>query len=386
MLNLFPFLKNGEVKINYTAEVRADNSYGDEDGDDDDDDDNDDNDGCPEGTWLNGCGECWSDFGICSNPEDPEEPDEPTDCNGDIGGSASDINPCQECMGGNTGIYNCPEDPEEPEEPEEPNNPPVENPCAEFGSSASMAACGCIGGSSGRTECPPDPCDQAAQAAGTAATNLFNNVEVQSKLLQTGSVVPGFPESGFSIRQSATDGSISTSAIETGTPNSVNITNYQNSIADVHVHANSNYPPSATDIFSLAEISFFGDPPNLNTSFVVGNDGTQYAITVTDQSKMTAFYNQMNGAVDPVTNNMNPTTALGQIFENSYDYFLNQMNYSPRDAFERATAAILEDSGISLLKAPPISPPATNSDFKKIGVDKSTDSNGNTTFNASDCP
>jgi hypothetical protein len=233
----------------------------------------------------------------------------------------------------------------------------------------------------------PNPdCNQQDQAAGLAATNLFNNTAVQSGLQQTGSIVPGFPESGFSIRQSAADGSVYTSDIETGTNNSVDITNYQNSVADVHIHANSNYPPSATDIFSLVKMSFFGDHPNLKTSFVVGNDGTQYAMTVTDESKVIAFYNQINGAVDSVTNNLNPNTALGAQFFDVYNSLINTGNYTPRDAFERSTAAILEGSGITLLKAPPVSPPATNSDFKKIGVESSIDSNGNPIFKESDCP
>lgn len=231
---------------------------------------------------------------------------------------------------------------------------------------------------------PSNPCDQASQNAGTAVNTLYDNAALQNVLNSLYPIPISSAEQGTSITQDPITGQISSNPIESGGPNGLSINIDPNAIADIHTHPNSNYPPSATDIKSMVDLIFLGDEPNLQTSYVITNDGTLYALQVTDPSLITAFYNNMTTTVNPNTNNYYPNSSYGNDFRNVYEAFLNQ-GENERNSFERAMAYTLRNSGITLLKAESVSPPALNSAFKKIGVEAATNSNGNTVYIKSDC-
>lgn len=230
---------------------------------------------------------------------------------------------------------------------------------------------------------PANPCDQASQNAGITVNSLYNESAVQNTLNSIFPIPISSNEQGATIVQDPNTGVIFSNPLETGGPSGLGLTIDPNAIADFHTHPNSNYPPSAADIKSMVDLIFFGDEPNFQTSFVITNDGTQYALQLTDASLINNFYNTMSNVVDPNTNNFNPNSLLGIKFDEVYGAFINQ-GENERNAFERATANSLIGSGITLLKAEAVTPPAQNSTFKKIGVEF-TYSNGNIIYIKSDC-
>lgn len=346
MLNLFPFLEKGELKLNYTAQVLADASYGIE---------------------LEE---------VIVNPE-PEE-----------------HNPYYDYYTMNDPQTGDPDEPDEPEEePEEPYNPTVENPCAQFGPNSTMADCGCIGGTSGRTECPPDPCDQTAQAAGTAATNRFNSPAVQTTLSNTPVVLPTVPpvpsnshqnEVGFTIRKDA-NGNIYTSGVQTFGPNGGITTNYSDSEADYHTHtAGLYYAPSAQDLFNLNTTA--NSINGFTTRYVQASDGSKYALNIDDASKFNTFIGNNTGFVGS-DDGFKTGTNLGDKWE-STRLDLIGLGYTVQEAFTRATAFVLKESGVTLLKSNSIP-----DDFKKIDLEKlknadgtpAKDTNGKNIYSKTDC-
>jgi len=81
-------------------------------------------------------------------------------------------------------------------------------------------------------------------------------------------------------------------------------------------------------------------------------------------------------------NSFQTNTVIGGDFESVRLDFL-QRGYSPQEARERATAFVLNNSGITLLKTQ--DPPAPSGTFKKIGTQEKAPQNGVPVFDKADC-
>ncbi len=151
------------------------------------------------GLWVENdttdIGECvpWGnngDGGDNGGDEDPEP-----DCNGDLGGSA--YNSDCGCIGGNTGIYECPPDEDDPEEPEDPNEPVADCAGVIGGSAYVNTECNtCMGGTTGITVCTLDPCDTY-----NYNNNEIDPLEISAMALASGLMYPELIDIADAARQ-----------------------------------------------------------------------------------------------------------------------------------------------------------------------------------------
>lgn len=243
---------------------------------------------------------------------------------------------------------------------------------------------------------PPDhpvepDCPPAAQQAGGKAKQVYTLPQVQDALTNP-ALFPPPPadgslahEMGFSLRREA-DGTIAQPVIQDlGGGLTGGIYNYMNSIADYHTHPNSTLGPSAVDLLSLASKPN-GYASNLTVSYSRANDGTTYAMVITDPQKAMDFKAAHQN--DTLNRRWNTNTEIGQQFKQVEDYFL-YAGMSPQGAYERAIAATMEDSGIILTKALPGS-----LTFSKVGTARivnsdgslATTSEGQPAYRTVDCP
>lgn len=226
----------------------------------------------------------------------------------------------------------------------------------------------------------PEECDQAATAAGIATNNIINNINVQSALAN----LPAFTDSsqhefGFTIKN--TNGTIETTPMNEGTSTGVTITGYTiNTKADVHTHPiGGAYAPSATDLFRLNNLrSQIG---GFTTSFIKSSDGNIYALYINDSTKLSNFVNNNPGFVAS-NNNFNSQTVIGKLFWDTNNDLM-QAGYTSEEAYTRATAFVLQDAGVTLLKSS-----ATTINFKKIDLKEdipAIDPNGVPVYSSIDC-
>jgi len=229
----------------------------------------------------------------------------------------------------------------------------------------------------------PDPCNPAAIAANTSTSNLFKKTAVQSQVGNFSAITSTSAEQGFSIRKLA-DGTFQATAIQTMGPTGGSITNFGNSVADVHTHPSSN-APSAQDILGLGHIN--GVSANFTTRYVKTADGDMYALNVSDAAKLKDFYDTFKD--DLGSDNMfKSDSEIGAKFETVRQSFISS-GASAESAYDHATAFLLNDAGVTLLKAP-----NGSNDFTKIGAEIKTDTSGNPvldannqpTYETSDCP
>jgi hypothetical protein len=239
----------------------------------------------------------------------------------------------------------------------------------------------------------PNPdCNQQDQAAGLAATNLFNNTAIQNALSNTPILFPNNQppysqqnEVGFNINSN--NGVISTTAIRTGTANGLPPADYSlNTIADYHTHS---FPgassPSAQDLLELYNKR--GIIPVFTTTYVQAADGSKYALVINDPQKLNTFVENNPNLVGS-DNNFNSNTQLGGQWRALIFDLVDNQGYSADEAQTRATALILKESGVSLLKSDSIP-----DNFKKIGLEQvknpdgtsAKDANGNNIYNTQDC-
>jgi hypothetical protein len=270
--------------------------------------------------------------------------------------------------------------------------------CSEFGEGAYMTSCGCIGGETGIDECPeddtpidsqdppaePDPCSEAEIAAGVATTNLFKYNAVSTTMSQMPILFPSNQppysqqlEHGFNIK--SVNGIISTTPIREGTATGLPAADYTASvIADLHDHpAPGTFAPSARDLLGLDNRRDLMS--GFTTSYVSSSDGNLYALYIDDPAKLNAFVDNNPGFVDSY-NNFNKDTNIGKMFWDTNDD-LQRQGYTSQEAYTRATTLILQDAGVSLLKSD-----AKTIDFKKIDIIVvGDDPNGNTIIIINDC-
>lgn len=378
----------------------------------------------------------------CGEDDDDDWPPEETDCAGDVNGSAY-MADCG-CIGGSTGIYECP--PEEEDCNGVPGGsaymadcgciggntgiyecPPLQTDCnGDEGGTAYLDACQtCVGGNTGKTvqtwyqdfdadgwgssvtkQCfDPGPgwilqggdlndncynlanitgqcCDSQAQAQGTSSSTLYNKSAVQTQIGNLGPIGDPLPEQGFSIRKN-TDGSYIATPIQTLGPTGGMMNNYLNSVANLHTHPSSS-PPSAKDIKMLHDLR--SQIPGFITCYVKTASGVQYAISITDFAAFDTFISNNPNLVAP-DNGFQTGSVVGVAYQNGINSFFAQ-GFSLEDAVDHATAFVLNEASVMLLRTEPGS-----NTFKKIGAEKklnpdgteAVDSNGKKIYTKSDC-
>lgn len=144
------------------------------------------------------------------------------------------------------------------------------------------------------------------------------------------------------------------------------LSNYGDSIADVHTHPGG-YAPSAEDLQSFYQLSSQLD--SFETRFIVTKGGSSYAMTIDDPSKFSDFIADNPGMVAG-NNNFAPGTDAGALFNEVKNYFTAE-GYTQNEAYELATAQVFKEAGVTLLKADPGS-----DHFESLKIDHVTGPNG----------
>ncbi|OOV19566.1 hypothetical protein [Flavobacterium sp. LM4] len=153
-----------------------------------------------------------------------------------------------------------------------------------------------------------------------------------------------------------------------------------NVIADIHIHTPPGaFAPSAQDLKALNNKR--GLTSNFTTSYVSSADGNIYALYINDAAKLNTFINNNSGFVG-TDNNFAHGTNIGDLFWETNDN-LQIAGYTPQEAFTRATAHVLQNAGVTLLKSN-----ATTINFKKIDLREdapATSPNGIPVYSIIDC-
>jgi len=144
----------------------------------------------------------------------------------------------------------------------------------------------------------------------------------------------------------------------------------------VHTHPSSS-GPSAVDLSELAS-------SGLSTSYVMGADGSVYALSVTNASLFTSFAANYLGSsnVDQSTGYFSSSSPLNSDFEIMYKSIRDDAGQSWGDATAGALGQILADksAGVSMYKLD------ASGNFKAVGATASTDlTTGKTTFDINKC-
>lgn len=219
------------------------------------------------------------------------------------------------------------------------------------------------------TNNPPgdDPCTIANNAAKKMDT-LFTRSKADSVLGTITNLATSTVEQGFLIFkrftvnpnnvQDTTITSYFSGSVQQGLPTeivlNVSIPYLSLYAANLHTHtATEASPPSAGDIYLL--IGSYLNFPRFEGRFIVGADGSQYALTVTNPVQAAAFLNTQTQYWDPNTHNWKDTSAIGIEFNNAKRYYKKIYKGNPNMdnlAYEMAMAAVLNkfNSGITLSK------------------------------------
>ncbi|MCT3650027.1 hypothetical protein HZQ44_18460, partial [Elizabethkingia anophelis] len=203
----------------------------------------------------------------------------------------------------------------------------------------------------------------AVQAAKTATQNAYNNDPAGAK---NEHVTMIHSENGNLVKG------------ETYHGNSGSVTGMANSstVGDIHNH-NDDLPPSPGDVYSLMEMANYFQ--NYRTKFVYTQQGTEYALVVTDIEALRNFLKMYppNRSI----RNGRPMTNFPANMNIEYNDIAFDINDSyNKDSFEVALPYILDkyNAGVSLTKMD------GNGNFKKINVERSN-TNGITTYTQKPC-
>ncbi|MBP8765109.1 MAG: hypothetical protein KBH30_06280 [Ferruginibacter sp.] len=222
---------------------------------------------------------------------------------------------------------------------------------------------------------PQTPCEIAQNAAKKMDT-LFNASKADSVLNTIPNLSTETKEKGFAIYQNIiinpfnpTDTSVtgySCGDVQTGTDSSILIEyiynpNTKRPITWLHTHNKDGYSAqSAKDIYELLEDNLSNS--NFQGAFVAAADGSQYAITVTNDSLANLFTNTKSIFLDGAK--LNETSNIGKAFKEAEKYFKNGDSTKTNYAYEMAMATVLKqfNAGVTLNKKD------TNGNFKPIVV------------------
>ncbi|HTN22198.1 MAG TPA: hypothetical protein VL125_17100 [Pelobium sp.] len=218
-------------------------------------------------------------------------------------------------------------------------------------------------------------CSAEDQQAGSDATNI-NNIQAISNQLDTLYSLPSSANEQYFSVDKDVNNNYTPSAFNGGSQSNASGNVGPNLYTDFHNHPSGN-PPSTQDIIRLGGV-VGGLSPNQVASFTIAPDGTAYGLVVVDEAKLETFWNANNNAVDS-NNGWNPNSNIGQEHSKVFNDFYDPPSVSYQEAYARATAFILKESGLILVKKD------TNSTtFKKIGTNKET-TGGTDTYKESDC-
>ncbi len=223
-------------------------------------------------------------------------------------------------------------------------------------------------------------CTAADQVAGSAVTAFAADTTIALRInMLANSLTPtstGQPEKGFPIYSENSTGAYSIPQTQTASSGNlqinISIPAYpgHTPLAYVHSHPAEAYPgPSAGDIYQF--IGLNNTLYSVKTAYIVAADSSKYALNITDSVKLAAFLtaNPANSSVSGA--NFIQTSTIGLSFKTVEDSFIAQ-GYSDNEAYERALSTVLQNSGITLLKAL-----KNSNSFKKIDAQQVRDSNGN---------
>jgi hypothetical protein len=212
---------------------------------------------------------------------------------------------------------------------------------------------------------PLYPCDTAHEAA-----MKMDSVYIKSNLDSVLNTIPNLStepnEKGFPIFQKfsvspfnntdTTFNNYVTGPVFTGTDSSINmnyiVPNLSVEVVMLHTHPSNGYPaPSAADVYEvinkrLDEYYFAG-------TIIIASNGNQYALTITDLTRATAFFNTQNNNLNG--DKWNPDSEIGKAFKDAKTYFLKlYKNNATKEniAYEMAMATVLNqyNSGVTLNK------------------------------------
>ncbi len=226
-----------------------------------------------------------------------------------------------------------------------------------------------------------DPCAVAQQQAANMST-IVKQPSVLSKIAEI--PVNSHVERGFMVYAKYdknivvhSDGKLigyrTDNTITIGTRDGIDIpvvyTDFEAPVAQVHFHPVTNYAaPSADDIYKI--ISATTEFAGYAGTIVLGADGSQYALTITNPEQAAEFYSTMAQNLDGKDWNRN--SELGKAFDAASAYYEQEVyknNVNKKNlAYEMAMAAVLQqfNAGVTLHKSDP------SRNFKPIMVKTST--------------
>ncbi|MDO5616607.1 MAG: hypothetical protein Q4G16_10475 [Cruoricaptor ignavus] len=140
----------------------------------------------------------------------------------------------------------------------------------------------------------------------------------------------------------------------------------------MHNHPDST-PPSSGDVYSL--IKARNQYPNYNTRYVVTQDGTTYALVITDFTAMKEFYREYPPSITSNPNGGNFMNFPAVLFN---EWFELSSSFSESGAL----AYVLDkyNSGVSLTKMDGAG------NFRAVNITSTQNSDNTTTYNYLLCP
>ncbi len=214
-----------------------------------------------------------------------------------------------------------------------------------------------------------DPCEKAKSPSVTATTNSKTIAYSAAKTAVTG--MNNGKENGVVFGKE--NGVVKSTGIQTGGATSVTLSHtYSDPLGDLHNHPNNN-PPSPGDLYSL--INARNQFSNYNTRYVVTQDGTTYALVVTDPSAMNTFLQNYPPSITPNPDGGNYVNFPQSIFDEWADL---------KNTFSESGALgfILNkyNSGITLTKMDGAG------NFRAVNITTTQNADGTTNYNYSLCP
>lgn len=222
---------------------------------------------------------------------------------------------------------------------------------------------------------PNNPCSSIDRSSGASSTLQYTLLA--AKVSQFTPFDPNTntqPEQYFVVNYqngSYTIGPIGTVSTTGGTMNGAGT----NTIIVVHTHPYGGYPfPSPSDFLELASFS-----STFQMHYIIGYDGTKYAMVVNSYSQLQAFVAANPNAISQ-SGGFNQSSSLGSQSNNIRNLLIAQ-GYSADEAYERTLAFLMKQAGVTLVKAQP-----NSNTFKKIGLKQKSNPDGTPMYNANNQP
>lgn len=186
-----------------------------------------------------------------------------------------------------------------------------------------------------------DPCESAKAGAKKATTLASHTIFITAMQEIKAAFAQDLLEHSVSFASSE-NGDILSSPMSKGNAMNSSVPALPGAFADLHNHPR-NIPPDAGDLYGLIDLNRNNN--NYDTRFAVTQNGTIYALLITDVQAATVF-NQHYPRVAPAFKGSSPTFPEALVDE------FREMKYLYNCNDEMALAYILEkyNTGISLLK------------------------------------